>query len=289
MTAMASDDLRDDLRHDPPQAAGGRDASYETYLRVKNGVSDAALRAAGLPPAQALTYDEYLASVAGKGERKDDRLERLRGSHPVQLEPAPDLAPGPPPLGRRLVLDEAPDGSWRIATDPQQRPRWGASRPPGRRLFAKIVGMSMGISVAFVAAAYVNAVYLLDGPSAMTRASPPTATTPAQADAAPKGTDPVTITVTDPSTALGLDTASGDEGHILPDTSWAETSPQTQPASERNGVLPKTETAEKNMPPQKAKPVDLPSSTPAATQQRLPNSTQATKGVPSYTKPASTP
>jgi hypothetical protein len=285
MTAMASDDLR----HEPPQPAAGRDASYETYLRVKNGVSDAALRAAGLPPAQSLTYDEYLASVGAKNARKDDTLDRLRGSQTPRLEPIADPVPGPPPLGRRLVLDEAPDGSWRIAADPHQRPHWNPSRPPGRRVFAKIVGMSMGIAVAFVAAAYLNAVYLRGGRSAMTSASLPTAApATANADVAPKVSDPVSITVTDPGAALGLETASGEDDHIVPDTSWAETAPQPQTAS--GGAAPSPPvTAPKKAPTQQVvKPADLPNSTPTATQRRLPNTTQVTRGASSYTKPAST-
>jgi hypothetical protein len=46
--------------------AAARPASYEHYLRVKTGISDNALLAAGLKPAKELSYQDFMAAFGGK-------------------------------------------------------------------------------------------------------------------------------------------------------------------------------------------------------------------------------
>lgn len=53
----------------PPSRTDPQSAlSYEGYLRVKNGISDSVLMAAGLPPARDLSYEAYLAAFGGKSQ-----------------------------------------------------------------------------------------------------------------------------------------------------------------------------------------------------------------------------
>ena len=53
-------------------------SSYESYLRVKNGVSDSVLVTAGLPPAGQLSYAAYLAAFGAKA-RPPHRAARAVG------------------------------------------------------------------------------------------------------------------------------------------------------------------------------------------------------------------
>lgn len=279
-------------------AEGAPDTDYETFLRVRSGISDGALRAAGLPPAQELTYDTYRAAFAPKKGPEQESLDRLRGERPIVSAPREE-PPGPPPLGRRLILDEAPDGSWRIAADPD---RYVRVTPRRRRPFAKLVGMLMGISVAFVVAAALNAALLhkdrwhlatLPFPSFAAIETGVTTGTAA----------PASIAVTDPPPALQMDTASGGD-RAMPDSDWSATTPPAEAAASREmPVAPtvpapapaltaddrKPVSAAEAIPSRKAKPMDLPSSTPTATQMRLPSWTPTTQSGPSTTKPASAP
>lgn len=42
--------------------------SYDSYLRVKSGISDSVLRMAGLPSAKELSYEAYVAALSGKAQ-----------------------------------------------------------------------------------------------------------------------------------------------------------------------------------------------------------------------------
>ena len=52
-----------------PAAATAR-PSYEAFLRIKQGIGSEALRAAGLPPVEALSYDAYVAAINRKAAEK---------------------------------------------------------------------------------------------------------------------------------------------------------------------------------------------------------------------------
>jgi hypothetical protein len=58
--------------------------SYENYLRIKQGVGAAALRAAGLPAAEELSYDAYAAALrAAKAGARGERPMPSPGSEPL--------------------------------------------------------------------------------------------------------------------------------------------------------------------------------------------------------------
>ncbi len=250
------------------EAAAAPDTDYATFLRVKGGISDGALRAAGLPPAQELTYDAYRAAFSPKKPPEQDGLGRMRGERPIMSQPTEE-PPGPPPLGRRLILDEAPNGSWRIAADPD---RYVRVAPP-RRPVAKLVGMLMGIAFAFIAAATVNTIFLRSEPWRLA-ALPFPVSTVAERGAASGMEAPASIVVTEAPAMLQIDTASGGEGEALPDTGWSAITPA--PVDTDRKQVRKSDAASGP----KAKPLDLPNSTPTATQLRLPSSTPATQRAP---------
>lgn len=85
----------------PPPTDAQSALSYEGYLRVKNGISDSVLMAAGLPPARDLSYEAYVTAFGGK-------------SQPVQSErPASRLA-----TSRLLAIGIAKaDGALQDAAD----------------------------------------------------------------------------------------------------------------------------------------------------------------------------
>ncbi len=256
----------------PQVPATGAAASYATFMRVKGGISDGALQAAGLPPARDLTYEAYLAAFGpAKATEKDD-LDLLRGERAAPVA-GKEETPGPPPLGRRLVLAEAPDGSWRIVNDPD-RPIY--SPPPPRRYVAKTVAMLMGIAVAFVVAALINAVYLRQQQPAV----------------AGQTTDPVIET---PDTAAisaaevpEIDTASGGPADRPSPAAEQRVQAEALPALPAlpveavatvpidKPIPPEADMPSKSVPApsRQVKPADLPKSTPTARQQRLPNSTK---------------
>lgn len=291
MTAM--NEPRDDLEMDTAERP---EASYETFMRVKSGISDGALRAAGLPPARELTYDAYLAAFHAPKTKAQDDLDRLRGERFAPATPK-DEQPGPPPLGRRLVLAEAPDGTWRIVNDPD-RPIYNP--PPRRRYVAKTVAMLMGIAFAFVVAAVVSAVYLRQERAILGDAS----------EAVPE------ISADGPSeapAALQFDTASGGSAEApappLPTRETKDAKDAATPQPEQQDAVQAVTAPAEPLPvetvatvpvtkpiapkadmdaelpaavaptPRQVKPAELPKSTPTAKQLRLPSST----------KPASAP
>jgi hypothetical protein len=118
--------------------------SYENYLRIKQGVGAAALRAAGLPAAEELSYDAYAAALrAAKAG--------ARGERPM---PSPDSEPLP---------SQALSGP--------------AKRAPRAR---GLIAWCVGLSVAFIGGMVINEIMrdqnLAGGP-----ALSPVATTAAEA------------------------------------------------------------------------------------------------------------
>ena len=106
---MLSDHIKKRGSASPVQAlAGDRSQhadnapSYENYLRIKQGVGAAALRAAGLPAAEELSYDAYAAALraAKVGARGEMPLRA-----PV-LEPLPSQALSSP--AKRTVRARGP-------------------------------------------------------------------------------------------------------------------------------------------------------------------------------------
>jgi hypothetical protein len=274
MTPMAMNDLRGNDER--------RDADYETFLRVRSGISNEALRAAGLPPAHELTYEAYLDAFAPRKPRVADELERLRGA-PIPAPSDVEAPPAPPPLGRRLILDEAPDGTWRIVADPDTLTP--AKRPTRPRPLAKLLAMAVGIAFAFIVAAALNAVWLhkdrwrlaLDPAAHPSSAEKPmeafgriVVEAPIKDDASPS------TFMAEPVPALELNTASGaaDEVGAVAAQPVLKPLPEAQVSTRTAHEVPAPQPM-----PQKVAPAELPRSTPTARQLQLPAST----------KPASVP
>jgi hypothetical protein len=282
MTTMAMNETRG--------GDGRRDADYETFLRVRNGISNEALRAAGLPPAQELTFEAYLDAFGPKKPRAQDDLERPRGADIDRLRIAPTVPPSaieeppaPPPLGRRLILDEAPDGTWRIVADPDTLTR--ATRPRRARPLAKLLAMAMGLACAFVIAATLNAVLLHKD---HWRLAVDPAARPESAETRKGAADRVIIEartkddkapstfVVEPIEGLQINTASGaasEAGAAAADRALKPL-PEVDVSTKAAHPVPAPEPT-----PQRVAPADLPRSTPTTRQLKLPSST----------KPASVP
>jgi hypothetical protein len=73
---------------DSALAAASARPSYESFLRIKQGIGSEALRAAGLPAAENLSYDAYVAAINRKAAE-------LRAAEPMARTPATGTAPQP--------------------------------------------------------------------------------------------------------------------------------------------------------------------------------------------------